>query len=102
MVVISMLSLLLIVRVIELLIFLKKVSKICHTYDWKYIDKHGYPLIEVMENDKYYMTSEWSAYNFLFIKGPNPFLMLFSLKPLRVEKQYNKEAVNKLREYEVI
>ena len=55
-----------------------------------------------MENDKYYMTSEWSAYNFLFIKGPNPFLMLFSLKPLRVEKQYNKEAVNKLREYEVI
>jgi hypothetical protein len=52
--------------------------------------------------DNYYLYSEWSAYNFLFLKGPSPINMFFSLKPLTIEKQYNPYVVNKLKEYEII
>jgi len=101
-VVILLVMTLLMVRLVELLLFIKKISEVCNTYDWKYIDKHGYPLIDVMGDDKYYLESEWSAYNFMFMKGPNPIFMLFSLKALTIEKQYNEDVLNKLREYEVI
>lgn len=79
-----------IVRGIQLYLFLKKVSELCNIYDWKHADKHGFPAIEILEKNDYYMTSKWSAYNFLFIQGPDPMLMFFSLKPLRIEEQYNK------------
>ncbi len=91
-----------ILRGIHLYKFLKKVSKICNKYDWKHADKYGFPAIEMMEKADYYMTSKWSAYHFLFMEGPNPLLMFFSLKPLTIEGQYNKEAIDRLKEYEVI
>ena len=60
-------------------------------------------LIDKMKNkDTYYLTSEWSAYNFLYLKGPSPKQMFFSLRPLRIETQYNEQKVNRLKEYEVI
>jgi hypothetical protein len=90
------------IRIIEYLIFIKKVSKICNTYDWKYIDEHGYPLIEVLKDEHYYLKSEWSAYNFLFMKGPSPANMIFNLKPLSIKSQYNNKAIEKLKTYEVI
>jgi hypothetical protein len=55
-----------------------------------------------MENENgYYLTSEWSAYNFLFLKGPSPKQMFLSFKPLTIEYQYNKEAVDKIKKYEI-
>ena len=92
----------LIIRGIHLYLFLKKVSKVCNKYDWKHADKYGYPVIEMIERVDYYTTSKWSAYHFLFMKGPNPLLMFFSLRPLTIEGQYNKDAIDRLKEYEVI
>jgi len=99
---ISLVTLFLVIRLVELIVLLKKVSRVCNTYDWKHADKYGYPVIEMLERDDYYMTSKWSAYNFLMMEGPNPLLMFFSLKPLTIEGQYNKEGINRLKEYEVI
>ena len=103
MIAIWFISLVLVVRYIEFTIFMKKVSKVCNDYDWKYINKHPMCLLDKMKNeDTYYLTSEWSAYNFLFLKGPSPKQMFFSLRPLRIERQYNEQKVNRLKEYEVI
>lgn len=94
--------LLIITRIIHVYIFMKKISKVCYKYDWKYIDEHGDVLLEVLEDENnYYITAEWSAYNFLFLKGPSPLKMFFSLKPLTIESQYNKEVVEKLNKYEL-
>jgi len=92
----------LITRIVEYLIFIKRVSKICSDYDWKYIDDHGYPVIDVLEDEHYYLKCEWSAYNFLFMKGPSPLEMIFGFKRLTIESQYNENSVEKLKKYEVI
>jgi len=94
---------LLIVRILHVYFFYRRVSKICNKYDWKYIDEFGDPLLDVLEDeDKYYLKAEWSAYNFLFLKGPSPLSVFFSLKPLTIESQYSLEAVDRLRKYELI
>lgn len=103
MIAIWFICLVLVVRYIEFIIFMKKVSKICDKYDWKHINKNPLCLLDRMRNENgYYLTSEWSAYNFLFLKGPSPKQMFLSFKPLTIEKQYNKEVINKLKEYEII
>jgi len=90
-------------RIIEFIFFMKKVSKTCHKYDWKYVNKNPMCLLDIMKNRKtYYLTSEWSAYNFLYLKGPNPKIMFLSFKRLTIESQYNKEVVDRLKEYEAI
>lgn len=95
--------LILVIRVLELYLFIRRVMKLCHKYDWKYIDEYGYPLIDVMNDpDGYFVKAEWSAYNFIIMNGPDPLLMFFSIKPLRLETQYNKEVVEKLKKYEII
>ena len=90
----------LIIRGIELYIFLKNVSRTCYKYDWKHVDHNGPLLVEMLTDEDYTKTREWSAYNFLFYKGPSPLEMFFSFKSLRIETQYNKEAVKKIRQYE--
>ena len=103
MIAIWFICLVLVVRYIEFIIFMKKVSKICDKYDWKHINKNPLCLLDRMRNENgYYLTSEGSAYNFLFLKGPSPKKMFLSFKPLTIEKQYNKEVINKLKEYEII
>ena len=103
MIAIWFISLVLVVRYIEFTIFMKKVSKVCNDYDWKYINKHPMCLLDKIKNeDGYYLTSEWSAYNFLFLKGPSPKDMFLSFKPLTIENQYDKEAIERLKEYEII
>jgi hypothetical protein len=93
----------LITRIIEFWLFMKKISKVCHKYDWKYVNKNPMYLLDIMKNRKrYYMTSEWSAYNFLFLKGPNPKSMFLSFKRLTIENLYDDDVVTKLKEYEVI
>jgi hypothetical protein len=57
----------------------------------------------MMKNRKgYYMTNDWSAYNFLYLKGPSPKSMFLSFKKLTIENQYNKQTVDRLKEYEII
>lgn len=90
----------LITRGIELYTFLKKISKTCHEYDWKHVDHNGHLLVEMLTDEDYTKTREWSAYNFLFFKGPSPLEMFFCFKTLRIESQYDKDVVKKLRQYE--
>lgn len=92
---------LILVRVLETYLFIKKVSKVCHQYDWKQVNNDDMLILEIKEKD-YYLTSNWSAYNFMFLKGPSPLSMFFSFKILTIENQYNKEVVDKLIKNEVI
>lgn len=89
------------IRIIECYVFVKRVSRVCSKYDWKHVETNDLLLLEMMERDDYYTTSEWSAYNFLYLKGPNPLSMFFSLKPITIEAQYDKEVVEKLNKYEI-
>lgn len=91
-----------IIRIIETYNFIKRVNRICGQYDWKYVETHGDLVLEMLKKDYYTDGNEWSAYYFLFLKGPNPLTLFFSLKPIRLESQYNKEALDKLKEYEII
>lgn len=91
-------------RIIQVYKFLKIVSKLCHIYDRNYMNEHGDENIQLvldfMQKD-YHMTAEWSAYQWVFFKGPNPWLMPFSLKPLTIDGQYGKETAKKFIEYYV-
>jgi hypothetical protein len=90
------------VRYFEVKLFLRKVSKLCNKYDWKYINVHPECLLDKMKDENgYYLTSEWSAYNFLFLKGPSPKQMYLSFKPLTLENVYNKEVLEKIQKYEI-
>jgi hypothetical protein len=101
--IIGLVLVILVTRIIEFILFMKKVSKTCHKYDWKYVNKHPMCLLDMMKNRKgYYMTNDWSAYNFLYLKGPNPKSMFLSFKKLTIENQYNKKIVDRLKEYEII
>ena len=91
------------VRGVEFFIFIKKVVKICHDYDWKYVnDGNDLLLLDILDNEHYYISKTWSAYNFLYLKGPSPLKMFFSFKQLLITNQYNKEVLNKIRKYEVV
>ena len=92
----------LIIRGVDLYFFLKRVSSLCHKYDWKHVDHNDILLVDMLTDEDYTKTKEWSAYNFLFYKGPSPLEMYLSFKSLKIETQYNKEVVKKLKEYETI
>jgi hypothetical protein len=93
---------LLLARYFEVKIFLRKVSKICNKYDWKYINENPECLIDKMKDENgYYLTSEWSAYKFLFLNGPSPKQMYLSFKPLTLKNVYNKEVLEKIQKYEI-
>ena len=100
-IVLILVVLVLLLRAAQVYLFIKQVSRECDIYDWMSVDENPLRLLEILEDD-YYVNAKWSAYNFLFLKGPSPTNMFFSLKPLTIEKQYNKYAVNKLKEYEII
>jgi hypothetical protein len=91
---------LLVVRGIQVYMFIQHISKKCDIYDWRYVDEHPMSLLEIIEDD-YYVVSEWSAYNFLFLKGPSPLSMFFSFKRLTLENIYSEENVDKLKKYEI-
>jgi hypothetical protein len=101
--IIGLVLVILVTRIIEFILFMKKVTIVCHKYDWKYVNKHPMCLLDMMKNRKgYYMTNDWSAYNFLYLKGPSPKSMFLSFKKLTIENQYNKKIVDRLKEYEII
>ena len=89
-----------VIRALEVYLFIKKVSKLCNKHDWSCVEEDNELMVDMMENDQYYVNKEWSAYNFLFLKGPSAKEMFLSLKPLTLEKQYNKDVVERLLKYE--
>lgn len=99
-IILSLLVLVLLLRVVQVYLFIKQVSEECDIYDWMYVDENPICLLEILEDD-YYVTSKWSAYNFLFLKGPSPSSMFFSFKCLTIENIYSKEAVAKLKGNEI-
>jgi hypothetical protein len=64
------------------------------------VDENPLLLLDIVK-DKYFVTSEWSAYNFLFLKGPSPLSMFFSFKHLTMENIYCKRALTRLKRHEV-
>lgn len=101
MVVLILLIVLIGIRSIECFLFIKKVSRVCQDYDMKHIETNELLLLEMLERKDYYTTSNWSAFNFLYLKGPNPLYMFFSFKPLTIKAQYTKKVVEKLMKYEI-
>lgn len=91
-------------RIYQIYKFLKMVSRFCHIYDRNYINEHGDTNIQIVfeyMKENYHLTAEWSAYKWMFFKGPNPYLMFFSINPLTIEGQYGKKAVDRLNQYAV-
>jgi hypothetical protein len=80
---------------------MKKVTEVCYKYDWKHVNNNDLLVLEIIKKGSY-LKSKWSAYNFLFLKGPNPLAMFFSFKLLKIENIYNEESIAKLKEYEII
>ena len=90
------------IRAIETYFFIKKVSKLCFEYDWKVINDNPELLLVKMADKNYHLTSKWSAYNFLYLNGPSPIFMFLSFKRMTIENLYNKEAVNRIKQYEIV
>jgi hypothetical protein len=85
------------IRLFQLLKFISNISKVCHIYDWKCVDEDPETrLLEILE-EGYYEKCEWSAYNFMFLKGPSPLTMYFSFKPLGLEYFYEDDIINKVK-----
>jgi len=99
-IVLSLLVLVFLLRIVQVYLFIKQVSRKCDIYDWIYVDENPLYLLEILEDD-YYVNAKWSAYNFLFLKGPSPISMFFSFKCLTIENIYSKEAVAKLKGNEI-
>lgn len=93
---------LLITRTIEFWAFLRKVNAVCNDYNWQHIERNPTTFIEAMETDDYKFHCNWSAYKFMFLAGPHPVKIFFTLKRLTLENIYGKDNVAKLKEYEVI
>ena len=84
------------IRAINFRKFIKNITKVCHIYDWKHVDEHGDLLLEIIEDD-YWIKSKWSAYHFMYLKGPSPWRMFFSFKNLSLENFYDKKIIEKVR-----
>lgn len=102
-IIIGFILLVLITRIIEFILFMKKVTIVCHKYDRKFINKNPMYLLDMIKDrNNYHTTSEWSAYNFLFFKGPSPQKIFLSFKKLTLENIYSEGNIKKLKEYEII
>jgi hypothetical protein len=84
-------------RFILVYFFIKKISKLCFSYDRRFVKKNNEYFAAIIKDKYYFKKYSWSAYNFLFLRGPSFIQMVFSIKPLTLESQYDKESVNKLR-----
>ena len=100
----TLVILILSIRAFQVYTFIRKVSKFCHIYDRNYVNEHGDENIQVIldfTQENYHLTTQWSAYNWIFLKGPNPILIFFSTEPLTIEYQYGKNVVDELEKYYV-
>lgn len=92
----SLIGLSFLIRAVKFRKFLKSITKVCHIYDWKCVDENGDLLLEIIE-DEYWKEAEWSAYNFLYLKGPSPFKMFFSFKALELKSFYEEKIIEKVK-----
>jgi hypothetical protein len=101
MVILTLVFALIVTRIVECYLFIKRVSKVCYTYDWEFVDANENHLLDIIKKD-YHLTNNWSAYNFLYLKGPSPLSIFFSIKPITIEKQYDKAVVDRIKKYAII
>jgi len=66
-------------------------------YDWKCVDENPEEYLLEILKENYYVTNEWSAYNFMFLKGPSPIYMYFSFKHISLDSFYPQEVINKVK-----
>jgi len=94
------------VRVFEYMIFIKQVNKICHKYDWIFVNQEGNEseAARMIKNPVNYVFEEgWSAYNFTIIKNNGYGLSrFFSPQLYTIENIYGQEIANKFKQYEII
>jgi hypothetical protein len=100
------LTALILTRVIEYKLFIKRTLRACHLYDCKYaataLENFENPsMIVEMLNDGYERRVKWSAFRFVMFEGPSMISMFLSFKPLTIKRQYDKRVVNKLNEYAI-
>lgn len=93
---ISLIIISLLIRLIQFRRFLKNITKVCHIYDWKVVDENGDLLLEILE-ENYWLKAEWSAYNFMYLKGPKPIKMFFSFKTLELKNFYDEAIIEKVK-----
>jgi len=93
---ISLIGLSFLVRMAKFIKFMHNITKVCHIYDWKCVDENGNLLPEIMVPE-YFLEAEWSAYNFLYLKGPSPWRIFFSFKALELKNFYDAEIVEKIK-----
>lgn len=93
----SFIILSLVIRIVKFRKFMKNITKVCHLYDWKHVDENGDLLLEIIE-DNYWLTSKWSAYNFMYLKGPNPWRIFFSFKKLKLENFYDPAIISSVKQ----
>ena len=84
-------------RAVKFRKFMKNITKVCHLYDWKHVDENGDLLLEIIE-DNYWLTSKWSAYNFMYLEGPNPWSIFFSFKKLKLENFYDYAVIESVKQ----
>ena len=89
-------SLRFIVRIIQFKRFKKDLSILCHMYDWEVLEKDPEKFIDILLEGNY-SKAEWSAYNFLLLKGPTPWKIFISFKEFDIYNFYNKELVDKVK-----
>lgn len=99
-----LLTVLIIIRAIEMKVFINKTLNACHLYDCNFAskrfeDNNDDTYIIKMLDTSYTKKSDWSAFNFVMFKGPTLISMFFSFKPLTIKRQYDKRVVEKLNEY---
>jgi len=101
MIVLTLIIALIVTRIVECYLFIKKVSKLCHEYDWNFVDANVSHLTEIIKDD-YHKRNFWSAYHFFYLKGPSPLRMFFSIKKMTIEKQYDKTVIERIKKYAII
>ena len=85
------------IRAVKFRKFMKNITKVCHLYDWKHVDENGDLLLEIIE-ENYWLTSKWSAYNFMYLKGPNLWGIFFSFKKLKLENFYDSSVIAEVKQ----
>ena len=80
--------------------FMRYISKICDRYDKQCIFKaNRIPelIAKLKDPDAYFLHHDWSAYHFLFLKGPHPYPILFSFRAYKIENFYSTSVIERLR-----
>tara|TARA_B100001063_G_C16705390_1_gene524912 strand:- start:892 stop:1209 length:318 start_codon:yes stop_codon:yes gene_type:complete len=83
-------------RAVKFRKFMKNITKVCHIYDWKHVDDNGELLLEIIE-ENYWLTAKWSAYNFMYLRGPSPWRIFFSFKKLTLDNFYDQQVIEQVR-----